>query len=150
MAFELGKIGNKVIEGEVKEDDVDHAEVTADINSLINSLIPTELKDAYIEQMTGLRVLKSHESADVLRNLLGEGGSGDDMDDVCRGFECFNDMKHTIMQLAEGIEDCTDKIRTLLGEHEQEPECMQAKIIVPKIIKSIKFVEQYRLSLIHI
>ena len=104
----------------------------------------SELKDAYVEQMTSLRVLKSQESAGVLRNLLGEGGSGDAMDDVCRGFECFNDMKHTIMQLAEGIEDCADKIRTLLGEHEQEPECMQAKIIVPKIIKSIKFVEQYR------
>ena len=245
VSFEFGKIGNQIIEGEVKEEDVDHGEVTADINSLINSLIPktraqiqtrsdwmqelvvssgeeedgepstrtttklstigkmsikmaiskikssyimsiqehglvkgckvakdlakkklnytdttlpqwlckmdkqfgvtdSELKDAYVEQMTSLRVLKSQESADVLRNLLGEGGSGDAMDDVCRGFECFNDMKHTIMQLAEGIEDCADKIRTLLGEHEQEPECMQAKIIVPKIIKSIKFVEQYR------
>ena len=40
VAFEFGKIGNKVIEGEVKEEDVDHGEVTADINSLINSLIP--------------------------------------------------------------------------------------------------------------
>ena len=61
----------------------------------------SELKDAYVEQMTSLRVLKSQESADVLRNLLGEGGSGDAMDDVCRGFECFNDMKHTIMCTAK-------------------------------------------------
>ena len=104
----------------------------------------SELKNAYIEQMTGLRVLKASESADVLRNLLGEYEDGDAKDDVCRGFECFSDMKHTINQLAEGIEDCADKIRTLLGELEPEPECMQAKIIVPKIVKSTKFVDQYQ------
>ena len=143
VSFEFGKIGNQIIEGEVKEEDVDHGEVTADINSLINSLIPKtraqiQTRSDWMQELVvssgSLRVLKSQESADVLRNLLGEGGSGDAMDDVCRGFECFNDMKHTIMQLPEGIEDCADKIRTLLGEHEQEPECMQAKIIVPKII----------------
>ena len=33
-----------------------------------------------------------------------------------------------------------EKIRTLLGDGETEPECMQAKFIVPKIIKSIKLV----------
>ena len=32
----------------------------------------SELKDAYVEQMTSLRVIKAHESADVLKNLLGE------------------------------------------------------------------------------
>ena len=35
VAFEFGKIGNKVIEGEVKESDADHGEVTEDINSLL-------------------------------------------------------------------------------------------------------------------
>ena len=30
----------------------------------------SELKDAYVEQMTSLRVIKANESADVLKNLL--------------------------------------------------------------------------------
>ena len=237
VAFEFGKIGNQIIEGEVKESDVDLGEVTEKINALINALIPktraqiqtrsdwmeefiasseagasdeersikktkltligkmsivsaiskikssyfqsiqeyglvkgskvekdlakkklsysdttlpqwlvkmdkqfgvtdSELKDAYVEQMTSLRVIKAHESADVLKNLLGEDGDCESIrDDVCRGFECFDDRKHSINQLAEGIEDCAEKIRTLLGGTELEPECMQAKIIVPKIIK---------------
>ena len=33
-----------------------------------------ELEDAYVEQMTSLRVTKAHGLADVLKNLLGEGG----------------------------------------------------------------------------
>ena len=251
VKFEIGTIGNKIIEGEFKEEDVDQGEVAGDISLLVNALIPktraevqtrsdwmerveveddssssssdgddedggtktitritlmgkmslqsaitkikrsyfeaiqtyglvkssataknfaklklnyanstlpqrlhkvdhlfcvtdSELKDAYIEQMAGLRVLGASESAGVLRNLLGECEDGDAKDDVCRGFECFSDMKHTINQLAEGIQDCADKIRTLLGELEPEPECMQAKIIVPKIVKSIKFVDQYQ------
>ena len=40
VAFEFGKIGNKVSEGEVKESGADHGEVAEDLNSLINSLIP--------------------------------------------------------------------------------------------------------------
>ena len=40
VAFELGKIGNQIIEGEVKESDVDLGEVTEKINALINALIP--------------------------------------------------------------------------------------------------------------
>ena len=181
VAFEFGKVGSKIIEGEVKETDADPGEVTEDINALINALIPktraqiqtrsdwmhevdassgegeegetgsstttkltligkmsikmaiskikssyiqsiqehglvkgckvekdlakkilnytnttlpqwlvkmdkqfgvtdSELKDAYVEQMTSLRVLKSQESADVLRNLLGEGGALGELD----------------------------------------------------------------------
>ena len=220
VKFEIGTIGNKIIEGELKEEDVIQGEVAGDISLLVNALIPktraevqtrsdwmeqvevtaessssssssgssdddgggtrtitritlmgkmslqsaitkikrsyfeaiqtfglvkesttaknfaklklnyanttlplwlhkmdhvfgvtdSELKNAYIEQMTGLRVLKASESADVLRNLLGECEDGDAKDDVCRGFECFSDMKHTINQLAEGIQDCADKI----------------------------------------
>ena len=40
VAFEFGKIGNQIIEGEVKESDVDLGEVTEKINALTNALIP--------------------------------------------------------------------------------------------------------------
>ena len=40
VAFEFGKIGNQIIEGEVKESDPDKGEVTVDIRALINALIP--------------------------------------------------------------------------------------------------------------
>ena len=40
VAFEFGKIGNQVIEGEVKESDVVEGEVDEVINALINALIP--------------------------------------------------------------------------------------------------------------
>ena len=40
VAFEFGKIGNQIIEGEVKESDMDVGEVTEKINALINALIP--------------------------------------------------------------------------------------------------------------
>ena len=40
VAFEFGKIGNQIIEGEVKESDVDSGEVTEKINALVNALIP--------------------------------------------------------------------------------------------------------------
>ena len=40
VAFEFGKIGNQIIEGEVKESDVHLGEVTEKINALINALIP--------------------------------------------------------------------------------------------------------------
>ena len=39
VAFEFGKIGNQIIEGEVKESDVDERVVTVNINALINALI---------------------------------------------------------------------------------------------------------------
>ena len=38
VAFEFGKIGNQIIEGEVKESDVDSGEVTEKINALVNAL----------------------------------------------------------------------------------------------------------------
>ena len=37
IAFEFGKIGNQIIEGEVKESDVDERLVTENINALINA-----------------------------------------------------------------------------------------------------------------
>ena len=37
VAFEFGKIGNQIIEGEVKESDVDLGEVTEKINALLPS-----------------------------------------------------------------------------------------------------------------
>ena len=40
VAFEFGKVGNQIIEGEVKESDVHLGEVTEKINALINALIP--------------------------------------------------------------------------------------------------------------
>ena len=40
VAFEFGKIGNQIIEGEVKESDVDESEVLENTKSLINALIP--------------------------------------------------------------------------------------------------------------
>ena len=40
IAFEFGKIGNQIIEGEVKESDIDERLVTENINALINALIP--------------------------------------------------------------------------------------------------------------
>ena len=40
VAFEFGKIGNQIIEGEVVESDVDERVVTVNINALINALIP--------------------------------------------------------------------------------------------------------------
>ena len=40
VAFEFGKIGNQIIEGEVKESDADEHVVTVNINALINALIP--------------------------------------------------------------------------------------------------------------
>ena len=40
VAFEFGKIGNQIIEGEVKESDVDSGGVTEKINALVNALMP--------------------------------------------------------------------------------------------------------------
>ena len=40
VAFEFGKVGNLIIEGEVTEADVNQDELTEHINSLINTLIP--------------------------------------------------------------------------------------------------------------
>ena len=40
VAFEFGKIGNQIIEGEVKESDTANGEVTVNIHALINALIP--------------------------------------------------------------------------------------------------------------
>ena len=37
VAFEFGKIGNQIIEGEVKESDVDPGEATEEINALVNA-----------------------------------------------------------------------------------------------------------------
>ena len=40
VAFEFGKIGNEIIEGEVKESVADESEVSENIKTLINALIP--------------------------------------------------------------------------------------------------------------
>ena len=40
VKFEIGTIGNKIIEGEFKEEDVDQGEVAGDISLLVNALIP--------------------------------------------------------------------------------------------------------------
>ena len=100
-----------------------------------------ELFDAYVEQLTSLRVIKMTEDADVLRNLLNQ----DTMDDLCHGFECFHDKKHTITQLSEGITSVKDKITALRKtlEKVEEPECMEADVIVPKIIQKLKFLDDY-------
>eukprot|EP00936_MAST-01D_sp_MAST-1D-sp1_P002072 g2072.t1 len=45
-----------------------------------------ELLNAYVEQLTGLRVIKMTDGASVMHNLI----NADTEDDVCRGFECFN------------------------------------------------------------
>ena len=63
-----------------------------------------ELYDAYIEQLTSLRVIKTTEDSDVLKNLLNR----DTLDDICHGFECFNDKKHSIMELADAIDVVKD------------------------------------------
>ena len=54
VAFEFGKIGNQIIEGEVKESDVDLGEVTEKINALVNALIPEdESSDPNSERLDG-------------------------------------------------------------------------------------------------
>ena len=40
VKFEIGTIGNKIIEGELKEEDVIQGEVAGDISLLVNALIP--------------------------------------------------------------------------------------------------------------
>ena len=40
VKFEIGSIGNKIIEGEFNEEDVIQGEVDGDINLLVNALIP--------------------------------------------------------------------------------------------------------------
>ena len=63
-----------------------------------------ELYDAYVEQMTQLRVIKIDEEADIVKNLLKQ-SSDCGSDDVCAGFETFNDVKHSIIDLSEGISE---------------------------------------------
>ena len=70
VAFEFGKIGNQIIEGEVKESDPDKGEVTVGICALINALIPKtraqiQTRSDWMEEI----VSSSAEAADV------EGGS---------------------------------------------------------------------------
>ena len=40
VKFEIGTIGNKIIEGEFTEEDVVQGEVTGDLSGLVNALIP--------------------------------------------------------------------------------------------------------------
>ena len=40
VKFEIGTIGNKIIEGEFKEEDVTQGEVVGDISLLVDALIP--------------------------------------------------------------------------------------------------------------
>ena len=40
VKFEMGTIGNKIIEGELNEEDVTQGEVAGDISLLVNALIP--------------------------------------------------------------------------------------------------------------
>ena len=40
VKFEIGTIGNKIIEGEFTEEDVVQGEVTCDLSGLVNALIP--------------------------------------------------------------------------------------------------------------
>ena len=40
VKFEIGSIGNKIIEGEFKEEDVTQGEVVGDVSLLVNALIP--------------------------------------------------------------------------------------------------------------
>ena len=42
-------------------------------------------------------MIKGDEKADAMKNLLNGGTAGD----ICRGFRCFNDLKHAILQLAD-------------------------------------------------
>ena len=104
-----------------------------------------ELLNAYVEQLTGLRVIKTTDDASVMHNLI----NADTEDDVCRGFECFNDTKHMITQLQEGIEDVSDKVATLMEEKEDEDGnvtklgCMAPEKIIPKITQKLKFVKQF-------
>ena len=70
VAFEFGKIGNQIIEGEVKESDTANGEVTVNIHALINALIPKtraqiQTRSDWMEEI----VSSSAEAADV------EGGS---------------------------------------------------------------------------
>ena len=70
VAFEFGKIGNQIIEGEVKESDADERVVTVNINALINALIPKtraqiQTRSDWMEEI----VSSSAETGDV------EGGS---------------------------------------------------------------------------
>ena len=70
VAFEFGKIGNQIIEGEVKESDTANGEVTVNIHALINALIPKtraqiQTRSDWMEEIAS----SSAEAADV------EGGS---------------------------------------------------------------------------
>ena len=40
VKFEIGTIGNKIIEGDFTEEDVVQGEVTCDLSELVNALIP--------------------------------------------------------------------------------------------------------------
>eukprot|EP00937_MAST-01D_sp_MAST-1D-sp2_P003430 g3430.t1 len=59
-----------------------------------------------------IRVIKTEEESDVLKNLLNR----DTINGICYGFACFNDQKHTIMQLSDGIDNIKDQIDMLCRE----------------------------------
>ena len=71
VAFEFGKIGNQIIEGEVKELDTDQGEVTDNINELINALIPRTR--AQIQTRS-----------DWMEELVSSSGEGEDDEDGLR------------------------------------------------------------------
>jgi hypothetical protein len=69
VAFEFGKIGNQIIEGEVKESDVDLGEVTEKINALINAY-DMRVKKLKEMQALGIIVVKYCVTAKMLADLF--------------------------------------------------------------------------------
>ena len=73
-----------------------------------------ELLEAYVNQLTQLRVMKVHKDADIVQNLLArerEGESGSDTsDDPLRGFVHYDEDVHKVLDFQQGIRETSDRI----------------------------------------
>ena len=69
VAFEFGKIGNQIIEGEVKESDTANGEVTVNIHALINALIPEQDRASTHVRTSHPRRCKESRSVYLLQDV---------------------------------------------------------------------------------
>ena len=70
VTFEFGSIGNKIIEGDLEEKDVDGGELTDDINDLIKALIPksraaVQTRSDWMEEFENTQTRRASTSRDA-------------------------------------------------------------------------------------
>ena len=106
-----------------------------------------DLLDAYVNQLTQLRVMKVNENSDIVRNLLAltEQGGGDGSDvDYLHDFEMFDEERHKVSEFHQAIKDVIGEIKILVSSEKCEmPECTDERKIGEKIMKGLVFSDYY-------